>query len=38
MGGVASYRLGMGYNDWRYLRLFPDRNAVGINLPLRVAW
>jgi hypothetical protein len=38
MGGVASYRLGMGYNDWRYLRLFPERNAVGINLLLRVAW
>ena len=38
MGGVVSYRLGMGYNDWQYLRLFPDRDAVGINIMLRLAW
>jgi hypothetical protein len=38
MGGVVSYRLGMGYNDWRYLRLFPERDALGINLLIRLAW
>lgn len=38
MGGVATFRLGMGYNDWRYLRLFPERGAVGFNLLVRAAW
>lgn len=38
MGGVVSYRLGMGYNDWQYLRMFPERDAVGINLMFRLAW
>jgi hypothetical protein len=38
MGGVVSYRLGMGYNDWQYLRLFPERDALGINLMIRLAW
>jgi hypothetical protein len=38
MGGVVSYRLGMGYNDWQYLRLFPERDAVGINLMIRLSW
>jgi hypothetical protein len=38
MGGVVSYRLGMGYNDWQYLRFFPERDAVGINLMIRLAW
>lgn len=38
MGGVVSYRLGMGYNDWKYLRLFPERDAVAIEIMIRVAW
>jgi hypothetical protein len=38
MWGAATYRLGMGYNDWRYLRLFPDRGALGLNLLVRLAW
>ncbi|MEO7425692.1 MAG: hypothetical protein ABI036_10930 [Fibrobacteria bacterium] len=38
MGGVVSYRLGMGYNDWRYLRLFPERDAIGIDIMIRLAW
>jgi hypothetical protein len=38
IAGVASFRIGMGYNALNQLRNFPERDAVGIQLLLRLAW